>query len=95
MEGLLKPFENKEYYYRKAEAFLEEHNVAADVDRTKFGAGRTDAIISLKPINVSKKMMIKRLRKQKNVKEEPHTDGVKPTMLYFLVYIPREDINGV
>ena len=95
MEGLLKPFENKEYYYRKAEEFLEEHNVAADVDRTKFGSGRTDAIISLKPINVSKKMMIKRLRKQKNVKEEPHTDGVKPTMIYFLVYIPREDFNGI
>lgn len=95
MEELLKPFENKEYYYQKAEEFLEENNLAAEIDRTKFGAGRTDVIISLKAIKTSKKMLIKRLRKFKNVKEESHTETGTPTMIYFLVYIQREDINGL
>lgn len=95
MTDLLKPFENKEYYYQKAEKFLEENNLAAEVDRTKFGAGRKATIISLKPIETSKKMLIKRLGKFKNVKEEPHTDGVIYTSKYFLIYIQREDVNGI
>ncbi len=91
MEEILKAFNDKEKYYSQAETFLQEHELAAEIDRDKFGADRENVNISLKPINSLKhKMLVRKLRKLTNIKEEPHSDEKNSVVVYFVLKLPRE-----
>lgn len=91
MEEILKAFNDKEKYYSQAEAFLQENELAAEIDRDKFGADRENVNISLKAINVLKhKSLVRKLRKLTNIKAEPHSEEKNPVVVYFVLKLPRE-----
>lgn len=96
MEEILKEFARRAIYHNKAAELLKDLGMdGAEIDINKFSGNKEYAMVSLKPINITQhKRLVSKLRKLKNIKEEPHTeDDSRKTIVYFLLLIPWEADN--